>query len=121
MKRLLIVSILLLLASPVMAQSPVLYSKAVTEDATYESSDLTGDGQGVLLFAGLVIHASAATAVGIVYDATTVTSGEIYRIQEPTDADSNGEPFASGGIPVSTNLIIDLTDCVATLYYRRGY
>lgn len=120
MKKTLLTLLLCALSTGAFAQSQLLYSKAVTADATYASSDLTGDGQGVLLFAGMVIHATAATASAIVYDGTTVSSGEIYRVQEATDADSNGFVFPSGGIPVGTNLIIDLTDGPATLYYRRG-
>lgn len=120
MKQLFIFSILIALACPVSAQTGLLYSKAVTADATYESSDLTGDGQGYLIYAGIVIHATAAAASAIVYDGTTISSGEIDRVHEATDKDSNGSPFASGGIRIGTNIIIDLTNGPATLYYRRG-
>lgn len=107
MKNVLIIGLILLLSSGAFAQSQLLISTAVAADATYTTH---------LLFAGIVVHASAANSSAIVYDGAT----EIFRWTEPTDKRSSGFIFPQGGIAASTNIRVVLVNCVATLY-RRYY
>lgn len=120
MKRILI-ALLLLASTAGFTQSQLLLSDDVLVDATYTTKV---DGTQTipvtdLLLAGMVIHASAANASVIVYDGTTGASGVIYRYKVAADETSGGVVFTQGGIAYSTNLIVDLTNCTATLYRRR--
>lgn len=90
------------------AQSVTVISNAVLVDATFTDE---------LLFAGVIIHASAATALVVVTDA----NGEIWRWTELTDGESSGYIFPAGGIPATTKIVVTLTDCTATLARRYAH
>jgi len=91
------------------AQSPSgLLLSTVIKDVT------TATYAANLLFAGLVIHATANTAYAVVYDGST----EIFRWSVATSGNSGGWVFAQGGYSCATSIRVDLVNCIATLYRR---
>ncbi len=105
-KAILGILVCLALCSPVTAQeSGYLIATHITVDTTYTTN---------LLFAGIFIHATAANAVVTVKDGATT----IFSWKVAADETSGGFVFGKGGIPAGTNLIIDLTNCTATVFRR---
>lgn len=110
MKRLSIIAFLFCLiaiSSPTQAQpSLLLIANDILVDTTFTTN---------LLFAGVIIHASAANATVLVYNNNSV----IFRWKEPVDEKSSGIVFAAGGIKAGTSLWFSLTNCTATTFRRR--
>ena len=107
MKTVLTIGLLLCCIGVYAQPSGYLISTAVAASATYTTD---------LIFAGMIIHASAANAYCIVYDGAT----EIFRYKMATDEMSAGHVFSQGGIPCGTNIIVQLTNCTATLFRRKA-
>ena len=103
-----IIFLILLGGGSAQAQSKAFFHDDVLVDATFEDE---------LLFAGVIIHASAANASVIVYDGST-TATVLFRWKEPVDKKSSGEVLPQGGIRAVKSVRLDLTNCTATLLRR---